>query len=214
MTTPDANGVFPGFGLAYKYRLRISSTSPRELLFRAVRRKPGDPLSKDIFAVALGAQTRVRKATEQEWNSSPDASSVHLPVFSFSGISPPSNLLPYAGKEFTSSGPAIRSAVKSPDGKWLAILSETTVDQDQSPRGRVIPFVTGDGSRPREGDFFLDIYNVGSGKKVASGSSHYTLQDVARLDVSESLWVDNRYFIASLDFKGEASFAAVCGASN
>jgi hypothetical protein len=208
MTTPDANGVFPGFGFADKYRLRISSTSPDELLFRAVRKQVDHGLSNDIFAVALGAQTRIRKATDQEWNSSPDASSVHLPVFSFTGITPPSNLLPYAGKEFTSSGPAIRSAVKSPDGKWLAILSETTVDQDKSPRGRVIPFVTGDGSRPREGDFFLDIYNVGSGQKMASGSSHYTPQNVARLDIYESLWVDNRYFIASLDFRLNTCFIA------
>jgi hypothetical protein len=205
-TTPDANGAVRRF--YYKYRLRVSTTSPGELLFRAVSKKVGYPLSNDIFAVQLGAQTRIRKATEQEWNSSHDAPSLHLPVFSFTGISPPTDRLPYAGKEFISSGPAIRSAVKSPDGNWLAILSETTVDQDQSPRGRVIPFVTGDGSRPREGDFFLDIYNVGSGERVASGASHYTLQDVARLDIFESLWVDNRYFIASLDFRLNTCFIA------
>jgi hypothetical protein len=175
-----------------RYKIRISSTNPGEVLFRVVEGSLGDPLSDNAVAISNGRLVP-REVTQDEWNGATEPPMVHAPIFKTGAQGPQTNQVKYAGKTFSSTGPAVRVALPSPDAKWLAVLSETVEDQNHAPRISLMPFLEGDGG-PREGDYFIDIFDIATGIRIASGRMHYTPRGGSMFR-SEAVWVGNNYFV-------------------
>jgi hypothetical protein len=198
-----------------KYEMRLSPSS--ELLIRAIQPSASPTLSDNVWLIPVGVTSKntPREASTQEWDAARTPKSDK--TRSFTGGTH-NNTVTYGGKSFVSSGPAVRLVMPSADGKWLAVLSETIVDQGIGRRAArklvpMPPFLSGDGSTFFEGDFFLDIYDVGSGARVASNKAHYDQSSGtgSGLGLDEACWLDDKYFVAPLDNERRTFFVGSVG---
>ena len=163
---------------------------------------PGKDYSQDFFAVSLGGgRPRVRKVSEPErlrgepvLNGYNYISDYEQKIDVFDEKNPPPGVS-YAGKIFEKSGRtwAGTVGVLSPGGGWLAVLSYTSPKKRRKFRS-----VLEEGGEPERGDLHVDVYDAATGELVLAGKHSYR-GDPSSI-VSNSVWVEDRYFVMPLDF--------------
>ena len=136
---------------------------------------------------------KVRDATQAEWNSGvavPPDRSTKGPFFRPQANEP----ISFEGKLFRKSGPKwpIVPALVSPDRRWIAVQSWDGKDYtDQGINIRFLPELW------EHGRFFIDLYDVSSGRKLAAIAG--TERGLLRADGAlQTYWLKSRYFIFQL----------------
>jgi hypothetical protein len=153
-------------------------------------RNPRD-YSPNKFLANLGTG-QVREATQEAWDlglplhQTRDVKGQFLKPTNEKGVLLEGRVFPKSGPQWPISGALDRV---SPDGKWIAVQSWDGKD-----------YGNGDIVAPRggHGKFFIDLYEVSSGRRFASieGEMHDTLR--ADLAVALTFWLESRYFIVQL----------------
>jgi hypothetical protein len=185
------------FGSPYEFSKTTGIT--QEYLVAAVNGgfRPPREYSRNKFWVNLRSG-EVRRATEAEWEEGA------LVRQSFPGRGPfwetetekgarSQDGVLFQGRLFRKSGPQWSPSAEdgriSPSGKWIAV---------QSWEGR--DYHTGDIVAPRggHGEFFIDLYDVSSGRRFAAING--TIRDTLRADeeLMHTFWLESRYFIVQL----------------
>jgi hypothetical protein len=121
-------------GRPAKYEVRTSPAIPEKLVFRVVQQRPTMQTSDDELAVDVHDKPVVSSLENQQAAGFKVATSYRESIHQDRSVKSVSDNFEYQGKTYTSSGPALRSALLSPDGSWLAMLSETVEDQNIWPR--------------------------------------------------------------------------------
>ena len=93
----------------------------------------------------------------------------------------------YAGRTFHGSGEHLDSFALSPDGQWLAIMSW----QGHIPR--CAEFFCFD-PEPAHGQFFIDIYNVATGKVITRLAAGFLFEEPFEA-LKSARWISDRHFM-------------------
>lgn len=139
---------------------------------------------RNVFAVTLSAEPRVRVATREEWGGGSRIPTRPRPVYP-KGQDDSSGEVEYRQKRYSKVGKYWGSCMLSPTGKWLALFSYT--GEKQPPD---LFFGSGD---PRVGDVFWQIYDAITGKKVFD----WQAKNVKTPTGFDNLvvWLEDRYFL-------------------
>ena len=192
---------FGEFQRGTEYEFRRLNAATGEYLIAAIsteahwRKQPAD-YTLNKFWVDLTGNQRARLATEQEWNSATIAPASGE-LFDVRGSDPRhgDNYL-FGRNSFAKSGPrwpALGDQVRiSDDGKWIAVQSWKGNSYQDAPD--LMLQVSLDGSER----FFVDIYDVASGKKLISLDGIDRDFSAGDAPLHATFWLDSRYFILPL----------------
>ena len=98
----------------------------------------------------------------------------------------------FQGMAYKRTGDWWSKVMLSPDKRLLTALTYTSPEKPE--RGHLIF----GGGEPRRGEFFWDVYETGSGEKMASDS--LTFSEITPDVISDTaLWVDEKYLLLPLD---------------
>jgi hypothetical protein len=176
------------YGWLYEFR----RTTPASHEYLAAARDGFRGYSPNKFSVNLGTG-RVRDATQAEWDSGAVVPQITQPKGVFLPPKTDEGVL-FRDRLFQKSGPqwpliTFEYARISPNEDWIAV---------QSWEGR--DYANGDIIAPRggHGKFFIDLYDVSSGRKTVAiaGKERDTLEADGPLGLT--FWLESRYFIVQL----------------
>jgi hypothetical protein len=173
-----------------------------ELYFAAVPREPWDmgPYSKEKYAVSISGSSSVHEIGRSEWFQA-------QPLTHFNSDSRPDWQIPdddnidisYKGKEFRKSGEHVLEGMVSANDRWIAVFSydgqQTYLSPEQkkqqgygcTPLGGCIT------KHPSQGELYVDIYDVGTGRKVIALQGAFRGAAANGLPIT-SFFLEDRYF--------------------
>ena len=154
--------------------------------------------ANQFYSIDARAGFKLRAASREEWMSArplpkSDRDIRYSHKASFDAVA-------FQGHEFESSGSEGRSFLLSEESRWIAAIGIRR--HFHLPRVNLIPILNFlGGGEPPDVLMYLDIYDVASGRKMASarGDSDLTL---------EAFWAGDRYFVLPLDLDYQTCFIA------
>ncbi len=172
-----------------------------ELYFAAVpgnTRKLG-PYSKEKYAVSIPGSSAVHEIGRSEWFQAQPLT--HLTLFN---SSPSDGRIPedddknisYKGKEFRKLGQHVLVGIVSANDRWIAVFSYDGKQAYVPPELRHMPSVPlggGINKHPSQGELYVDIYDVGTGRKVIALQGEFR-NLAANAWPNDAFFLEDRYF--------------------
>lgn len=204
-----------------RYEVRQKAESRNELLFGMIdlTGEGKEVYSDNFYAVTLDGGFKVRAADAQEEWSNAQVIAARRPTDPpFTVYNPSSNTggaeakgtilrppvvdgkVKYQGKWYPVTGKTLDETIlfPSPDGRWLAVFSDTTEGRKE---GGII------GGRGRTlGEMYVDVYDTASGEKVMAGQAQHLWGSSPGELFRDAFWLESRFLVVPL----EASHSEAC----
>jgi len=187
--------------MAYKYEFRRLTPDSPELLVGVKTSIDPPAYFAQKFGFNPSSPARVRPATDLEWEKASQIELSRHSVANFGGSSLPQvPEIKYAGKGFPKNGSFWAydwaAALLSPDGRWLAI--QTYDGKLPPPENRGLR-----GYLPGEGRFFVDLYEVATGRKRVTIRGRF--DDIYASEVwQDTAWLSDPYLVLPFHTHKEA----------
>ena len=188
-----------------RYQVRELSGRSDELLvgLESLDFVDGSPnrlgFANQFYSLDARAGFKLRAASREEWMSARPLPKIHRDIryshkTSFDAVA-------FQGHKFEASGSEVRSFLLSEESRWIAAIG--TRGHFSLPMIDLIPPLgfLGAGGESADRLLYLDIYEVASGRKMASARSDANV-------TLESFWVGDRYFVLPLDRGYQTCFIA------
>ncbi len=161
-------------------------TSTAEWLLRV--KATGGALSNQCFTVG-GASLPPRKVAAADCGQT-----AAVEMTGAVSVTPAGSGVVYRGREFALSGKVFGKALLSSSGRWLALLSDTPLNE----RSLVNPMPALGGGEPSRGDLFVDVYEAATGVRKTAGRAVF--QGFGpRILFAQAFWLRDSAFVMPLN---------------